>query len=479
MSYEPPHDPAAEQATIGGMLLAKSAITDVICVIVDGADFYLPKHEQIFNAILTLHGNGRPADAVTVAAELRRIGELNKVGGPGYLHTCMEAAPAASNAGYYAQIVRGDAKRRRVYQLAAQMAQATRPDITQDEDLKEVYEKLLAEVADHDRPGMSERWSFATGAEFVLDVPEVPPAVWGNGSDVLWAEGEALMIAAPQGVGKTTLAFQVVRARLELQPDVLGYKVAPTQSRVLYLAMDRPAQAQRAAARLFTRQDQTLLTRRLVVWKGPPPADMAADPTILAEMCRQADADTVVIDSLKDAAVGLSDDTVGAAYNRARQLVLTAGVQVLELHHTRKAGANGGEPNTISDVYGSTWLTSGAGSVISLYGSPGDPIVSFRHLKQPMNEVGPFKVMHDHHAGTTSVHYDIDVMELARIAGPEGLLASNVAAVLYDTNKPKDADVEKVRRMLRKKVDAGLLVLRHGSNPRAPQAYFLPGSELG
>lgn len=320
---------------------------------------------------------------------------------------------------------------------------------------------------------------FVPGGAFVLDVPEVPPAVWGNGAEVLWAEGEALMIAAPQGVGKTTLAFQLVRARLGLQPAVLGYPVAPSASRVLYLAMDRPAQAQRAAARLFAKDDRALLNERLAVWKGPPPFDMAKNPAILAMLASDAGADTVIVDSLKDAAVGLSDDVVGAGYNRARQYALAAGVQVLELHHTVKRGANGAEPSTIADVYGSTWITSGVGSVVSLFGDPGDPLVSFRHLKQPMTEVGPFKVSHDHAAGTSTVHYGVDVVDLARRAGTQGLLASNVAAVLYDTNKPTGAQTEKARRLLRRKADAGLLTCVSGAMPNSPQTFYLAAVEPG
>jgi hypothetical protein len=44
------------------------------------------------------------------------------------------------------------------------------------------------------------------GARFILDQPSTIPAVWGEGAQVLWAEGEALMIAGGQGLGKTTLA---------------------------------------------------------------------------------------------------------------------------------------------------------------------------------------------------------------------------------------------------------------------------------
>ncbi len=49
----PPHDLLAEQSTIGGMLLSKDASADVIET-VRGADFYIPKHELIFDAILSL-----------------------------------------------------------------------------------------------------------------------------------------------------------------------------------------------------------------------------------------------------------------------------------------------------------------------------------------------------------------------------------------------------------------------------------------
>ena len=50
----PPHDQLAEQSALGGMLLSKDAVADVIETL-RGADFYVPKHELIFEAILTLY----------------------------------------------------------------------------------------------------------------------------------------------------------------------------------------------------------------------------------------------------------------------------------------------------------------------------------------------------------------------------------------------------------------------------------------
>ncbi|MEU4950019.1 AAA family ATPase [Streptomyces lavendulae] len=318
---------------------------------------------------------------------------------------------------------------------------------------------------------------FKPGGSFFLDVPQTPAAVWGEGGDVLWAEGEALLIAAPQGVGKTTLAHQLIRARIGLQDTVLGLPVTPGKV-VLLLAMDRPAQTRRAGNRIFGADDPKYLNEHLVVWEGPPPYDLAKQTDVLAAMCERAKADTVVIDSLKDAAMGLSEDAVGAGYNRARQKALHEGIQVLELHHNRKAGNNGAAPNTMSDVYGSTWIPSGAGSVILLWGEAGDPVVAFRHLKQPMNEVGPFSLNHDHAAGITTVARSADLLELVRRSGPEGVTATQAAMALYETKTPTAAQKEKARRKLDATAKAGLLTRLEPIHRHLSATYHLAAAEL-
>src|SRR3712207_8229903 len=65
---QPPQDVAAEQSVLGGMLLSKDAIADVVEVL-HGNDFYRPAHQVIYDCILDLYGRGEPADAITVAAE--------------------------------------------------------------------------------------------------------------------------------------------------------------------------------------------------------------------------------------------------------------------------------------------------------------------------------------------------------------------------------------------------------------------------
>ena len=100
----PPQDLIAEQSVLGGMLLSKDAIADVIEIIRD-RDFYRPAHELIYDAIIDLYGRGEPADAVTVSAELSKRGDISRAGGAPYLHTLISSVPTAANAGYYAKIV--------------------------------------------------------------------------------------------------------------------------------------------------------------------------------------------------------------------------------------------------------------------------------------------------------------------------------------------------------------------------------------
>ena len=104
------------------MMLSKDAIADVVEAL-RGTDFYRPAHELVFDAILDLYGRGEPADAITVADELTKRGELGRVGGAAYLHTLISSVPTAANAGYYAQIVRERAVLRRLVEAGTRIVQ--------------------------------------------------------------------------------------------------------------------------------------------------------------------------------------------------------------------------------------------------------------------------------------------------------------------------------------------------------------------
>src|SRR4051812_17987204 len=86
---QPPHDAVAEQSALGGMLLSKDAIAAVTATL-SRDHFYSHAHRAVFDATTHLDRQGEPADPVTVAAELERRGELQRVGGAPYLLTLID-----------------------------------------------------------------------------------------------------------------------------------------------------------------------------------------------------------------------------------------------------------------------------------------------------------------------------------------------------------------------------------------------------
>ncbi|MPV35827.1 replicative DNA helicase [Georgenia subflava] len=139
----PPQDVAAEQSVLGGMLLSKDAIADVVEEL-RGNDFYRPAHEMIYEAVLDLYGRGEPADAVTVAAELTKRGEIARIGGAPYLHTLISSVPTAANAGYYARIVREQAVLRRLVEAGTRIVQLGYA--TEGGDVDDLVNNAQAEV---------------------------------------------------------------------------------------------------------------------------------------------------------------------------------------------------------------------------------------------------------------------------------------------------------------------------------------------
>jgi replicative DNA helicase len=138
----PPHDLAAEQCVLGGMLMSKDAISDVMEVI-RPADHYRPAHQLVHEAILELYGRGEPADPVTVSDLLAKRGELARVGGAPYLHTVLASVPTAANAGYYARIVRERAILRRLVEVGTRIVQL---GYAGDGDADELVDRAQAEV---------------------------------------------------------------------------------------------------------------------------------------------------------------------------------------------------------------------------------------------------------------------------------------------------------------------------------------------
>ena len=218
----PPQDVAAEQSVLGGMMLSKDAIADVVETL-RGVDFYKPAHESIFDAVLDLYGRGEPADAITVADELSKRGELGRVGGAVYLHTLIASVPTAANAGYYAEIVRERAVLRRLVEAGTRIVQlgyATEGgdvDALVNEAQTEVYKVTERRTAE----------DYVPLADIIESTIEEIEASEGRGDELIGVPtgfseldqltnglhpGQMIVLAARPAMGKSTLALDIARA---------------------------------------------------------------------------------------------------------------------------------------------------------------------------------------------------------------------------------------------------------------------------
>ena len=217
----PPHDVLAEQSALGGMMLSKDAVADVIETL-RGTDFYIPKHEVIFEAILTLYSHGEPTDVVAVTDELIKTGELQRAGGADYLHTLTSIVPTAANAGYYASIVSERALLRRLVEAGTRIVQLGYSGQGEAVDLvnnaqAEIYGVTGADTAEDYVP-------LTIAVDAAVDEIEAARGRDGQmtgiptgfqGLDQLTNglhPGQLIIIAARPAMGKSTLALDFARA---------------------------------------------------------------------------------------------------------------------------------------------------------------------------------------------------------------------------------------------------------------------------
>lgn len=442
----PPHHLDAEEALLGSMFLSRDACEAVAHL--SPADFYRPQHGSLFGVLLELHLNGEPIDPTIVAA---RWPGCEEAGGKPYLLKLVAEVPASANAAGYARIVRDDARQRRLITAlgeAAELAYERKP-------VTAALDRVLAE------DGAADDVEFLGGDTFILDESTDPgdDAVWGDGDRVVWAAGEPFLIVGPTGVGKTTITHQLVRARLGLRDDVLGLSVRMAGTRILYLACDRPRQIARAFRRVFTDDDRGALVDGLAIWSGPPPANFAEDTAALHALARKCGADTVIIDSLKDVGLNLNEPQSGQNLNISFQRCVADGIEVLGLHHTRKSPPGTKTKRGVQDVYGG-WISEGAGSIVMLDGEPGDSVVQWVHLKQPVEMVGPWEIVHDHTRGESHVHRGNVDIEQYLANRPGGVTAEALARTEKGGTDPNRNEVERMRRKLERKVQAGRVLRR-------------------
>ncbi len=215
-----PNDLLAEQCTLGGMLLSQEAVAEVF-EHVKGQDFYAPKHEIIFEAILQLYSKGEPTDVITVTDQLTKNGDLVKAGGADYLHTLTSIVPTAANAAFYAEIVQEKATLRRLVEVGTKIAQM---GYTGEGDVTELVNQAQSDVYGVSKAGVGEDYVplFDSIEEAISEMEKAQkrggemvgvPTGFSELDEMTHGlhPGQLVILAARPAVGKSTLALDIAR----------------------------------------------------------------------------------------------------------------------------------------------------------------------------------------------------------------------------------------------------------------------------
>ncbi len=271
----PPQDITAEQSVLGGMLLSKDAIADVVEV-VRAVDFYRPAHALIYDVVLDLYGRGEPADAVTVAAELTRRGEIGRVGGAPYLHTLISSVPTAANAGYYAAIVRERAVLRRLVEAGTRIVQL---GYAAGGDVDDIVDRAQAEVyAVTERRTSEDYQPLSDIMQGTLDEIE---AIASHGGQLVGVPtgftdldaltnglhpGQMVIVAARPALGKSTLGLDLARSaaiRHGLTSVIFSLEMSRNEITMRLLSAEARVPLHHMRSGSMSDEDWTRLARRM------------------------------------------------------------------------------------------------------------------------------------------------------------------------------------------------------------------------
>lgn len=311
---------AAEQAVLGGMLLSKDAIADVLERLRPG-DFYRPAHQSVYDAILDLYGRGEPADAVTVAAELDRRGLLRRIGGAPYLHTLISTVPTAANAGFYAGIVAEKSLLRRLVEAGTRVVQYGYAG-ADGADVADVVDRAQAEIYDVTERRASE--DFVPLEDLLQPTMDEIDAIASQGgisrgvptgfteldeiTNGLHA-GQMIIIAARPGVGKSTLGLDFMRScsiKHRMASVIFSLEMSKTEIVMRLLSAEAKIKLGDMRSGRMTDDDWTRLARRMSeISEAPLYIDDSPNLTMMEirakgrRLAQKADLRLVVVDYMQ------------------------------------------------------------------------------------------------------------------------------------------------------------------------------------
>lgn len=232
MSQMPPMEPEnpaemampfsneAEQSVLGAMYLDRNCIPDVLGK-VRGEDFYISRHQELFEAIVELYNLGTPIDLVTLKEHLTLRGSLEKIGGIAFVVEVANLVPSIDSVGYYASIVKDKAVQRRMIRMADEIrGKCYRGDEETDDILAAAQQSIIDISQDRSSRGLVHIGRYLDESlEKLETLSKRTDAVTGIPTGFLDIDrrtsglhaSELIILAARPAMGKTSFALNIAQ----------------------------------------------------------------------------------------------------------------------------------------------------------------------------------------------------------------------------------------------------------------------------
>lgn len=271
----PPHSTDAERSVLGALLQDGNALSAAVEAL-NGDDFYVPAHKEIFDAARQLSASNMAVDLVTMDAELSRRGTLAGIGGIEYLIDLTQFVPTTANVKYYIRIVSEKATLRRLIQAAGDISHAA---YSQEQELPEVLglsEKLIFDIVmqraggdelQHIRDVMTRTYEqMETLARLKGGISGVPSGFYGlDNLTTGFHGGELILVGARPSMGKTSFAINIATnaARKGFKVAIFSLEMPREQIAMRMLCCDARVDMQKVRKGLLRDEDWVKLARTL------------------------------------------------------------------------------------------------------------------------------------------------------------------------------------------------------------------------
>lgn len=214
----PPHDLAAEKSVLGAILIDSSAIS-LVAEFLKPDHFYLPEHQIIFSSMFILFEKQQPIDLVTIQDQLKKEGNLKKIGGATYLSELIDTVPSSAYVEHYGRIVKDYYTKRKLIELSSRMVEKA---FSEETDVKKLLDEAEGKIFNLSYEHLRQDFiplkdvlaeSFERLEEFMKHGAKfrgIPTGFTDLDNKLAgMQDANLLILAARPGIGKTTFALNI------------------------------------------------------------------------------------------------------------------------------------------------------------------------------------------------------------------------------------------------------------------------------